>query len=73
MRAFLDENGLRNLDPLTSQPPKQMDNSDFCEDGMDDDFGNDVPYVDHTDTVVDNEDLQAVWDVEAAADSPTLL
>ncbi len=56
------------MDPLTTKPPKRMvDNSDFCEDGTYDDFGDDVPYVDHADTIADNEDLQAVWDVEAAA------
>ncbi len=83
MRAFLNEHGLNSLDPLTTQQPKQMNsnnnnNSDFCEDGIvyDDFFGDeDVPYVDHTDIVVDNndEDLQAVWDMEAAIDSPSIL
>ncbi len=82
MRAFLNEHGLNNLDPLTTQQPKQMNsnnnnNSDFCEDGImyDDFFDEDVPYVDHTDIVVDDndEDLQAVWDVEASIDSPSIL
>ncbi len=68
MRAFLDEHGLNDLDPLTAQPPKHGDDnsSDFCEDGIYDEFNSEVPYEHHIDTIVNNdEDLQVVLAMEA--------